>query len=187
MDGWDGLEKRAYEFHSCHWHGCPVCRPNRTQVRRPGDKTYDEVYADTVRHSGFLQNLLDGRLVEMLECEWGCLKRNDSGIRRFLADRLGVLPLQGKRTVSSLDTFVECDIKGPQNTPVPFDPSRDLWADVFDKMCPLFFNADVGIDDVGPPMKIYAEERSELKRSRRLLVAERKAGKVLLITPLFRW
>ena len=56
--------------------------------------------------------------------------------------------------------------------------------DVFDKMCPLFFNADVGIDEVGPPIKTYAEERGELKS---LLVAGRKAGKVLFMTPLFHW
>ena len=82
--------------------------------------------------------------------------------------------------------FMECDIEVPQNTPDPFDPSGDLWADVFDEMYPLFFNADVRIDDMGPPMKTYAEERGEFKRPRRLLVGGRKAGKVLLITPLFR-
>ena len=51
-------------------------------------------------------------------------------------------------------------------------------------MCPLFFNADVGIDDVGPLMKAYAEQRHEMKRPRRLLMAGRKARKVLLIMPL---
>ena len=38
----------------------------------------------------------------------------------------------------------------------------------------------------GTPMKTYAEEGGELRRPRRLLVAGHKAGKVLLITPLFR-
>ena len=66
------------------------------------------------------------------------------------------------------------------------DPSRDLWADDFHEMCPLVFNVDVGIDDVGPLMKAYAEERREMKGPRRLLVVGRKARKVLLITPLFR-
>ena len=83
--------------------------------------------------------------------------------------------------------FVECDIEVPRNTPHALDPSRDLWADVFDERCPLFFNAEVGIDDVSPLMKTYAQERGELKRPRRLLVAGHKAQKVLLITPLFRW
>ena len=73
--------------------------------------------------------------------------------------KAGVLPLQGKETVSILDMFealnrlenpvfdfVEWDIEVPQNTCDPFDPSRDLWVNVFDEICPLFFNADVGID-----------------------------------------
>ena len=49
VDGLCGLKKSGYEFHGCFWHGCPVCFPNHTQVRWSGDKTYDEVYANTVR------------------------------------------------------------------------------------------------------------------------------------------
>ena len=138
-----------------------MCRPNLTEVDRPGTKTFEELYANTLRNSGVLQNLLHGRLVEMWECEWERWKRNDPAIHRFLADPFGVLPLQGKKTVLILDMrealtraenpvfgFVECDIEVPLNTPHALVPSRDLWADVFDEMCPWFFNAEVGIDDV---------------------------------------
>ena len=86
------------------------------------------------------------------------MKRYDPEIFGFLFDRFGVLPLKGQG-----NSVVKCDIEVPQNTRHPFDPSRDLWADVFDEMCLLFFNADVGIDDVGPPLKAYGEERGELK------------------------
>ena len=73
--------------------------------------------------------------------------------------------------------FVECDIEVPQNTRDPLDPSRDLWADVCNELCPLFFNADVGIDDVGPLMKVYTEEQGDLKRPRRLLVSDARLEK----------
>ena len=135
------------------------------EVDRPGIKTIGKLYADTLRISGFLRHLLHGHLVEMWKCQWERRKRDDPAVRQFLADHFGVLPLQGKKTVSTLD--MREALTRTEN--------------------PVFGFVEVRIDDVVPLTKTYAEERGELKRPCRLLVVGRKAQKVLLITPLFRW
>ena len=65
VDGWDCVCRRAYQFHGCHWHCCPICRPHRDKIRKPGVKTFKELFETTKRISNYLKFVLDGELMEI--------------------------------------------------------------------------------------------------------------------------
>ena len=94
--GWDAVDKRPYQFRGCHWHSCPVCLPNRTEVDRPGKKTFEELYADTLCS-----------MVAWWKCGNASGKGRNVTIVPF-ASHFGMLPLEGKKTVSTLRPFSGC-------------------------------------------------------------------------------
>ncbi len=83
----DGIDERAnivYEFNGCYYHGCPVCFPNRDKRHaKLDDRTMRDVYEDTqtradlIRRAGY-------ELVEMWECQWNRLKKENESIRSFV-------------------------------------------------------------------------------------------------------
>ena len=72
--------------------------------------------------------------------------------------------------------MIECDVRVP----------ADL-REHFAEMLPVFKNALVTRDDVGPYMRQYAEEYNILNKPRRMLVGSYRGDKILLATPLLRW
>ena len=72
--------------------------------------------------------------------------------------------------------MIECDVRVP----------ADL-REHFAEMLPVFKNALVTRDDIGPYMRQYAEEYNILKKPRRMLVGSYRGDKILLATPLLRW
>ena len=72
--------------------------------------------------------------------------------------------------------MIECDVRVP----------ADL-REHFAEMLPVFKNALVTRDDIGPYMRQYAEEYNILKKPRRMLVGSYRGDKILLSTPLLRW
>ena len=72
--------------------------------------------------------------------------------------------------------MIECDVR------VPADLHEH-----FAEMLPVFKNALVTRDDIGPYMRQYAEEYNILKKARRMLVGSYRGDKILLATPLLRW
>ncbi|XP_078380154.1 uncharacterized protein LOC144663093 [Oculina patagonica] len=80
-----------YEFYGCFYHGCPDCFPNRDQKysllnRRSMREVYEETRcrAATIRAAGYT-------LVEMWECTWQKMKRDDERVKAFV-DTLELLP-----------------------------------------------------------------------------------------------
>ena len=54
-------------------------------------------------------------------------------------------------------------------------------------MCPIFKNVDISLDDVGPYMKQYGEERVFMKQPQRSLISSYFGRDLLLITPLLQY
>lgn len=78
----DGLgeDGTVYEFHGCHYHGCPHCFPQRSKKLRES-----EANDKAIREAGY-------RLEVMWECEWREMRRADE-IRAFLEEIEAILPL----------------------------------------------------------------------------------------------
>ena len=72
--------------------------------------------------------------------------------------------------------MVECDVCVPEEL-----------QEYFSEMQPVFKNASVTRDDIGPFMRQYAEEYDILTKSRVMLVGSFRGFKILLATPLLRW
>ena len=72
--------------------------------------------------------------------------------------------------------MVECDVRVPEEL-----------QDYFSEMQPVFKNASVTRDDIGPFMRQYAEEHDILSMPRVMLVGSFRGVKILLATPLLRW
>ena len=60
-------------------------------------------------------------------------------------------------------------------------------ARLLSEMQPVFKNASVTRDDIGPFMRQYAEEHDILSKPRVMLVGSFRGVKILLATPLLRW
>ena len=74
LDGYDPETHTAYEYHSCFWHGCRSCYPQRSdEHRRLIDRSMEDVRLLTERRK---QCLLEKgyRVMEMWECQWNRLK-----------------------------------------------------------------------------------------------------------------
>ena len=69
--------------------------------------------------------------------------------------------------------MVECDVRVPEEL-----------QDYFSEMQPVFKNASVTRDDIGPFMRQYAEEHDILSKPRVMLVGSFPGVKILLATPL---
>ena len=70
--------------------------------------------------------------------------------------------------------MVECDFCVPEEL-----------QDYFSEMQPVFKNASVTQDDIGPFMRQYAEEHDILAKPRVMLVGSFRGVKILLATPLW--
>ena len=72
--------------------------------------------------------------------------------------------------------MVECDVRVPEER-----------QDYFSEMQPVFKNASVTRDDIGPFMLQHAEGHDILSKPRVTLVSRFRGVKILLATPLLRW
>ena len=72
--------------------------------------------------------------------------------------------------------LVECDIKMPEHLRTHFD-----------EMTPIFKNIDVSLEDIGEPMKKYAEQNKLMSQPQRSLIDSYYGEKILLATPLLQW
>ena len=93
IDGYNPQTRTVYEFHSCFFHGCPHCFPNRrTPICAHDGKTMHDLYQHTLARDRAIQQ--DGyNLVTQWECEWKRLKAGREDIQGFvdgleLVDRL---------------------------------------------------------------------------------------------------
>ena len=178
VDGWCAKARTAYQFHGCFFHGCPKCY-DQTEINSVNDKTMAALLEKTRCNTAYLRRHVE--VVEMWECEWKEI-RKEPDVKSFLAPasrpRWTMTQQQIIAAVvdGTLFGMVECDVRVPEEL-----------QDYFSEMQPVFKNASVTRDDIGPFMRQYAEEHDILSKPRVILVGSFRGVKILLATPLLRW
>ena len=87
--------------------------------------------------------------------------------------------LEPTRAARVLDIVLSSQKEFVDNVRVP-----EELQDYFSEMQPVFKNASVTRDDIGPFMRQYAEEHDILSKPRVMLVGSFRGVKILLATPL---
>ena len=170
VDGWCAETRTAYQFHGCFWHGCPKCHTDPEETNPKNNKTMAELLANTKAHTAYLRRHV--KVVEMWECGWR--RERDPPPRQkwnMTQNEILAAVIDG-----SLFGAIVCDIRVPPELR-PY----------FSEMQPIFKNANVSRDDIGPYMRQYAEENDIMSTPRRMLVGSFHGIKLLLATPLLRW
>ena len=185
VDGFHAETQTVYQFHGCFWHGheCALNRGKDFNEKRqkPMAELREETRANTeyIRSKGY-------NVVEMWECEWGQIKKNNRELQRFIASEVR-RTLDTEKIVSAerilsemrherLFGCMEVDIRVP-----------DHLKERFIEMCPIFKNTEISRTDIGDFMQTYAEEHNILAQPRRSLIGSVKGEKILLATPLLKW
>ena len=144
VDGWCPETRTAYQFHGCFYHGCPKCY-DQNETNSMNGKTMATLLENTRCNTAYLRRHV--KVVEMCECEWKEV-RNESDVKTFLAP-----PSRPRWTMTqqqiiaavvdgTLFGMVECDVRVPEER-----------QDYFSEMQPVFKNASVTRDDIGPFMR----------------------------------
>ena len=145
VDGWCAETRTAYQFHGCFWHGCPKCHTDPEETNPKNNKTMATLLADTKKHTTYLRRHV--KVVEMWECEWKEI-RKEPDVKSFLAParRQKWNMTQNEILAAVIDGtlfgMIECDIHVPPELR-PY----------FSEMQPIFKNANVSRDDIGPYMR----------------------------------
>ena len=169
VDGWCAETRTAYQFHGCYFHGCTNCyEPQETNVLN--GKTMAKLLEDTKKNTAYLRRHV--KVVEMWECGWK-RERDPPPRQKWNMTQNEILAAVIDGTLFGM---IECDIHVPPELR-PY----------FSEMQPIFKNANVSRDDIGPYMRQYAEEHDIMSTPRRMLVGSFHGIKLLLATPLLRW
>ena len=178
VDGWCAETRTAYQFHGCYFHGCTNCyEPQETNALN--GKTMDKLLEDTKKNTAYLRRHV--HVVEMWECEWKEI-RKEPDVNSFLAPtRRQKWKMTQQQIITAvvdgtLFGMVECDVRVPSELRAHFA-----------EMQPIFKNATVTRDDIGPFMRQYAEEHDIMSTPRRMLVGSYRGETILLTTPLLQW
>ena len=169
VDGWCAETRTAYQFHGCFWHGCPKCY-DQNETNPKNNKTMAELLADTKKHTTYLRRHV--KVVEMWECDWK-RERDPPPRQKWKMTQQQIIAAAVDGTLFGM---VECDVRVPEHL-----------QDHFAEMQPIFKNATVTLDDIGPYMRQYAEENDIMSTPRRMLIGSYRGEKILLATPLLRW
>ena len=178
VDGWCPETRTAYQFHGCFFHGCPKCY-DQNETNSMNGKTMATLLEKTRCNTAYLRRHVE--VVEMWEGEWKEI-RNESVVKTFLAPASRPRWTMTQQEIiaavvdGTLFGMVECDVGVPEEL-----------QDYFSDMQPVFKNASVTRDDIGPFMRQYAEEHDILSKPRVMLVGSFRGVKILLATPLLRW
>ena len=170
VDGWCAETRTAYQFHGCFWHRCPKCHTDPEETNPKNNKTMDELLANTKAHTAYLRRHV--KVVEMWECGWK-RERDPPPRQKWKMTQNEILTAVIDGTLFGM---VECDVHVPPELR-PY----------FSEMQPIFKNANVSRDDIGPFMRNYAEEHDIMSTPRCMLVGSYRGEKILLTTPLLQW
>ena len=169
VDGWCAETRTAYQFHGCYFHGCPKChQPEETN--KLNGKTMVTLLANTKAHTAYLRRHV--KVVEMWECGWK-RERDPPPRQKWNMTQQQIIAAVVDGTLFGM---IECDVRVPEHL-----------QDHFAEMQPIFKNATVTRDDIGPFMRQYAVDHDIMSTPRRMLVGSYRGDKILLTTPLLRW
>ena len=170
VDGWCAQTRTAYQFHGCFWYGCPKCHADPEETNPKNGKTMAVLLADTKKHTAYLRRHV--KVIEMWECEWK-RERDPPPRQKWTMTQQQIIAAVVDGTLFGM---IECDIRVPSELRAHFA-----------EMQPIFKNATVTRDDIGPFMREYAEENDIMSTPRRMLVGSYHGKKILLATPLLQW
>ena len=170
VDGWCAQTRTAYQFHGCFWHGCPKCHADPEETNPKNGKTMAMLLADTKKHTAYLRRHV--KVIEMWECQWK-RERDPPPRQKWTMTQQQIIAAVVDGTLFGM---IECDIRVPSELRAHFA-----------EMQPIFKNATVTRDDIGPFMREYAEENDIMSTPRRMLVGSYHGKKILLSTPLLQW
>ena len=170
VDGWCANTRTAYQFHGCYFHGCPKCHTDPEETNKLNGKTMATLLTDTKKHTTYLRRHV--KVVEMWECAWK-RERDPPPRQKWKMTQQQIITAVVDGTLFGM---VECDVRVPSELRAHFA-----------EMQPIFKNATVTRDDIGPFMRQYAEEHDIMSTPRRMLVGSYHGEKSLLATPLLRW
>ena len=169
VDGWCAKTRTAYQFHGCYFHGCPKCY-DQNETNKLNGKTMATLLADTKKHTTYLRRHV--KVVEMWECTWK-RERDPPPRQKWQMTQQQIITAVVDGTLFGM---VECDLHVPEHL-----------QDHFAEMQPIFKNATVTRDDIGPFMRQYAVDHDIMSTPRRMLVGSYRGDKILLTTPLLQW
>ena len=169
VDGWCAKTRTAYQFHGCYFHGCPKCY-DQNETNKLNGKTVATLLADTKKHTTYLRRHV--KVVEMWECTWK-RERDPPPRQKWQMTQQQIITAVVDGTLFGM---VECDLHVPEHL-----------QDHFAEMQPIFKNATVTRDDIGPFMRQYAVDHDIMSTPRRMLVGSYRGDKILLTTPLLQW
>ena len=188
LDGFCKETKTVLEFHGCYCHSCECMLKkaktdkDRQLFQKRRERT--ESRTSTLRSLGY-------NVVEIFECEWLKMKRDNDRVKLFLRSKMSPLFKQHTSTSdivnfvtnNSIFGAVECDLKVPET-----------WArsdispyDYFSEFCPIFRTCSVNMNDIGDHMQGFMKDNNMNARNRKTLVAGMRAEKILLATPLLKF
>ena len=170
VDGWCAQTRTAYQFHGCFWHGCPKCHADPEETNPKNGKTMAVLLADTKKHTAYLRRHV--KVIEMWECQWK-RERDPPPRQKWTMTQQQIIAAVVDGTLFGM---IECDIRVPSELRAHFA-----------EMQPIFKNATVTRDDIGPFMRDCAEENDIMSTPRRMLVGSYHGENILLATPLLQW
>ena len=153
VDGWCAQTRTAYQFHGCFWHGWPKCHADPEETNPKNGKTMAMLLADTKKHTAYLRRHV--KVIEMWECQWK-RERDPPPRQKWTMTQQQIIAAVVDGTLFGM---IECDIRVPSELRAHFA-----------EMQPIFKNATVTRDDIGPFMREYAEENDIMSTPRRMLV-----------------
>ena len=188
VDGYDPVNKVAYEYNGCYFHGCSICgkdtdeagkkRKERTEERENYIRSqtgqvkevrviWEHEYKEKLKKSS---DNYDPNLAEFVK------QRLPPFYQKHRYDKVNQDKLLSAVKNDELYGFLEVDIHVP-----------DHLVEVFKEMPPLFCNSEVDFDDMGNFMQNYLRVNQLSTKPRHLLISGMKAEKILLSSPYLKW
>ena len=83
MDGWCAETNTVYQFHGCYWHGHECQTAQGITRNEKNEKSMEQLYAETEKNSNYICKC-GYSLVEIWECQWKEMKKQNPKLRQFL-------------------------------------------------------------------------------------------------------
>ena len=94
VDGYIPTLRMVFEFHGCLFHGCERCFPSQRDTKhfRNEDRSLTELFRATQQKTRLLR-LAGYNVIEIWECEWDDMSKNNIDVKTFLQSFQLVAPL----------------------------------------------------------------------------------------------
>ena len=197
VDGWDPVNRVAFQFHGCSYHACDKCEAGQKPFPHPfkPDVPREELLEKTREITEYLREKVGVEVVEMHECEWLEKKallpsipdlfeyRYKSPVDKAYQRDTGKYAVGEKQIISAIERgtlfgLVQCDIEVPD---------RDGLRAHFAEMTPIFKNTNITRADIGEHMREFAEQNKILSTPRPSLIGSYFGKQMLFATPLLKW